>query len=199
METVAEGVETMDILQLMTDLKASHVQGYIFAKPQPQEEVLQRMENGVLEYEPIGPATHRSKRRAVYRQVSVIHENHCYEVVMRNLSRTGAAIEGLLEVPLGTSLVLDLGGGQLIVSRVERSKEHKQGLSFEAPLVSDGNDGLCTRHRISPYSLAAAGMPLAKLPTGNYSQIANPDHQKQSAPQFMVVDLASVPKARKAA
>ena len=42
------------------------------------------------------------------------------------------------------------------------------GIEFETPLVSDGAGGLCTRHRVSPYALAAAGMPLAALPPGNY-------------------------------
>jgi hypothetical protein len=43
----------------------------------------------------------------------VIHEDHRYEALLRNLSATGARIEGLVGVPVGTSLVLDLGAGQL--------------------------------------------------------------------------------------
>ena len=43
-----------------------------------------------------------------------------------------------------------------------------QGLEFELPLVDDGAGGLCTRNRVSPYLLAAAGMPLAALPEGYY-------------------------------
>ena len=35
-------------------------------------------------------------------------------------------------------------------------------------LVDDGAGGLCTRHRVSPYVLAQAGMPLGALPTGQY-------------------------------
>jgi hypothetical protein len=65
--------------------------------------------------------------------------------------------------------VLDLGEGQLAVCRVRRSQDATQGVEFETPLISDGADGLCTRHRISPYSLAAAGMPLTALPPGHYS------------------------------
>ena len=38
-----------------------------------------------------------------------------------------------------------------------------QGLEFELPLVDDGAGGLCTRNRVSPYVLAAAGMPLGPL------------------------------------
>jgi hypothetical protein len=189
METVAEGVEAMDELKLVCDLGASHIQGFIYSAALPQSDVLGRLEQGQLKFEPVGPAKHRADRKTVYRKVGVIHEDHRYEVVMRNLSKSGAAIEGLLDVPIGTDLVLDLGGGQLAVAVVRRSKGHSQGLEFEQPLVSDGADGLCTRHRISPYALAAAGMPLAALPPGNYIPPESDGHR--SRPRFMQVDLSA--------
>ena len=104
----------------------------------PQDELLKRLADGGLQFEPEGPATSRSDRRSMYRRVGVIHEDHRYEVVMRNLSKTGAGIEGLLDVPVGTDLVLDLGGGQLAVAKVMRSEGYSQGLGFEVPLISDG-------------------------------------------------------------
>ncbi len=194
METVAEGVEAMDELAKITELGASHIQGYIFSKALPQEALLARLERGGLKFDPEGPAKHRADRRSTYRRVGVIHEDHRYDVVMRNLSKSGAGIDGLLDVPLGTSLVLDLGGGQLVVAKVVRSEGYSQGLEFEQKLISDGADGLCTRHRISPYSLAAAGMPLAALPPGSYLPPERPD-LPQSKPHFLQVDLAVANKA----
>jgi hypothetical protein len=87
---------------------------------------------------------------------------------MRNLSRTGCLIEGLLDVPVATQFVVDFGNGQLAVATVRRATGSQQGLQFEVPLVDDGAGGLVTRNRISPYVLAAAGMPLAALPAGDY-------------------------------
>lgn len=194
METVAEGVEAMDELAKITELGASHIQGYIFSQALPQQALLERLEQGGLKFDPQGPAKHRADRMSTYRKVGVIHEDHRYEVVMRNLSKSGAGIEGLLDVPLGTSLVLDLGGGQLVVAEVVRSEGYSQGLEFETKLISDGADGLCTRHRISPYSLAAAGMPLAALPPGSYLPLERPD-LPQSKPHFLQVDLAIANKA----
>jgi diguanylate cyclase (GGDEF)-like protein/PAS domain S-box-containing protein len=194
METVAEGVEAMDELTTITELGASHIQGYIFSAALSQEALLERLEQGGLKFEPEGPAKHRADRRSTYRKVGVIHEDHRYEVVMRNLSKSGAGIEGLLDVPLGTSLVLDLGGGQLVVAEVVRSEGYSQGLEFEQKLISDGADGLCTRHRISPYALAAAGMPLAALPPGSYLPPIRPD-VSSSKPHFLQVDLAHSNKA----
>jgi hypothetical protein len=83
--------------------------------------------------------------------------------MMRNLSRTGCLIEGLMDVPLGTCFVVDFGEGQLAVAIVRRSADSMMGLEFETSLVDDGAGGLCTRHRVSPYVLAAAGMPLTAL------------------------------------
>ena len=194
METVCEGVEAMDELDLVTQLGTSHIQGYIFSKPVPNEEIFERLQRGELAYEPEGPARHRADRISTYRKIGVIHEDHRYECVMRNLSRTGARIEGLLNVPLGTNLVIDFGEGQLAVATVRRSKDAIQGVEFETPLVSDGADGLCTRHRVSPYSLAAAGMPLAALPTGYYPLVNNAgDGKAASRPAFMQIDLSQAP------
>ncbi len=194
METVCEGVEAMDELDLVAKLGSSHIQGYIFSKPVSNAEIIERFERGELAYQPQGPARHRADRMSTYRKVGVIHEDHRYECVMRNLSRTGARIEGMLNVPLGTNLVIDFGEGQLAVATVRRSKDAIQGVEFETPLVSDGAEGLCTRHRVSPYSLAAAGMPLAALPTGYYPLVKNAgDSQATSRPAFMQIDMTQAP------
>ena len=187
METVAEGVETHDELKLVTNRGATCVQGYIFSRAISHEEVLQRLEDGELEYEPRGPAKYRAERKTVFRRIGLIHEDHRYRVVLRNISKTGAMIEGLIDVPLGTEVVIDLGGGQLAVATVRRSFAHTQGLEFETALISDGADGLCTRHRVSPYQIEAAGKPLAALPQDAYSLIAG-NAVNQSPRRFMQVD-----------
>lgn len=191
METVAEGVEAQDELQLVTERGATLIQGFIFSRAMPQKDVLERLENGNLEFIPSGPAKHRADRRTVYRRIGIIHEDHRYEAVLRNISKTGAMIEGLLDVPVGTELVLDLGHGQLAVGSVRRSKGATQGLEFENSLISDGADGLCTRHRVNPYSLAAAGMPLAALPQGNYPLLPGVNEGPTSRPQFMQIDMSN--------
>jgi len=155
MKTTAEGVEAFDQLEIMKSLGADQIQGYLYSQPIPQAQVLKKLESGDFSFGPSGPKQHRPGRRAMFRRVSVIHEDHRYDVMLRNLSRTGALIEGLLDVPKGTELLLDLGEGQLVVGKVQRSREARQGLDFEVPLISDGADGLCTRHRVPPYVLEA--------------------------------------------
>ncbi|WP_250893572.1 EAL domain-containing protein [Croceibacterium selenioxidans] len=191
METTAEGVEAMDELGLIRTLSATNVQGFIYSRAVPQAQVVEKLATGDLTYKPMGPAKHRADRRTLFRMVGIIHEDHRYDAMLRNISRTGAMIEGLLDVPVGTDLVLDLGEGQLVVATVRRSQDATQGLEFETPLISDGADGLCTRHRVSPYALAAAGMPLRALPPGSYG-MPGMSLAEGSRPRFMQVDLSAL-------
>ena len=186
MDTTAEGIEALDELDLMNRLRVKQVQGFVYSGGLPFEEVISRMSSGEWLIEPSGPNRQRSERRTMLRKVGVIHEDHRYDVMMRNLSATGTMIEGLLDVPVGTQFVVDFGEGQLAVAHVRWSEGAFQGLQFEQPLVDDGLDGLCTRHRVSPYMLAAAGMPLAALPPGQYPLVGQSGGF--SLPRFQQVD-----------
>ena len=163
METTAEGIESLDQLDLIRGLNVSHVQGYVYSKPVPQAELLDHAAAGSWTIKPSGPARQRNDRFSLFRKVGAIHDNHRYAVVIRNLSTTGALIEGILDVPVGTRFVIDFGEGQLVTATVRRSAKHQQGIEFEQTMVSDGNGGLCTRHRVSPYLIAAAAQQTSAL------------------------------------
>ncbi len=187
METTAEGIESLDQLELIRKLHVSHVQGYVYSQPVANEVLLEKCDAGDWEITPTGPAVQRSDRLSMYRKIGAIHDDHYYKIVLRNLSTTGALIEGILDVPVGTKFVLDFGDGQLAVCKVVRSAGAQQGVAFEERLVHDGNGGLCTPRRISPYMMAAAGMPLSNLPPGYYEQHENVKVRK-SIPAFSTVD-----------
>ncbi len=192
METVAEGVEAMDELALVKERGADLVQGYIFSRPMAQDEVVRKFAEGAAFFRPNGPPRHRAERITIFRKVGLIHEDHYYDVILRNLSKTGARITGLARVPVGTEVVLDLGHGQLVVSRVVNASENSQGLQFETPLISDGTGGFMTRHRISPYSLAEAGIPLAALGAGAFP-LAKWREANKTIPKFVQLELAMPP------
>lgn len=191
METVAEGVEAMYELKLVKERGADLVQGHIFSRPLKQEEVIEGFVSRKVSLEPSGPPKHRADRYSVMRKIGLIHEDHYYDVVLRNLSKTGARIEGLAGVPIGTQVVLDLRSGQLAVCRVAQSNETSQGVEFESQLVSDGSGGLMTRHRVSPYALAEAGMPLTALGSGAYP-LAQWTKQSASPPKFIQLSIAGL-------
>ncbi|GMN12368.1 hypothetical protein MTsPCn7_01440 [Altererythrobacter sp. MTPC7] len=188
METTVEGVEAFDQLKVVRDKGAKLIQGWLYSKALTQEVILERIESGSFKIEPEGPDKYRSERRSVFRKIGIIHDDHHYTATMRDLSTRGSRIEGLVGVPVGTPLVLDLGGGQLVVCEVKRSQDATIAVEFESPLVSDGAGGLCTRHRVSPYALAAAGMPLTSIPEGRYPHEAI-SGKPTSKPQFMEIQV----------
>jgi diguanylate cyclase (GGDEF)-like protein len=173
METTAEGIESLDQLELVRKLNVSHVQGYVYSKAVPQAELLEHADAGSWTIKPAGPARQRNDRFSLFRKVGAIHDNHRYGVVIRNLSATGAFIEGLLDVPVGTRFVIDFGEGQLVTATVRRSMKHQQGVEFEQTMVSDGNGGLCTRHRVSPYLIAAAAQQTSALALPSFTTTAD--------------------------
>ena len=189
METTAEGIEAHDELDAMRELKVGQIQGYIYAEAVPYADVCEALMSGEWVIEPDGPSKYRPERRTVLRRVGLIHEDHRYEAMMRNLSRGGCMVEGLLDVPIGTNFVVDFGEGQLAVAVARRTAGSMQGLEFEHQLVDDGAGGLCTRHRVSPYVMAQAGMPMGALPPGQYPQQMMPQQGMGMAmPKFGQVD-----------
>ncbi|MFN3618984.1 EAL domain-containing protein [Sphingorhabdus sp.] len=173
LETTAEGIETLDQLELVRSLRVTHVQGYVYSQPVSNEVLLERCAAGEWIIQPAGPPVQRSDRFSMYRKIAAIHDNHRYAVVLRNISVSGALIEGIYDVPIGTKFVLDFGDGQLAVSTVMRSAGCQQGVAFEERLVSDGNGGLCTSRRVSPYMLAAASQSVTPMSQGQYASVGN--------------------------
>ena len=190
MDTTAEGIEAHDELEAMRQLKVKQIQGFIYAAAVSNDDVCEALLSGEWVIEPDGPSKYRPERRTVLRKVGLIHEDHRYEAMMRNLSRVGCMVEGLVDVPIGTPFVVDFSEGQLAVAVVRRSAGAMQGLEFEQQLVDDGAGGLCTRHRVSPYVMAQAGMPLQALPTGQYPmQLMQQPGAGISLPRFGAADL----------
>jgi len=168
MDTIANGIESADLLAALTTSGVRYLEGPIFSEPVDEDTLEQEMADGTWKIEPGSDRTRRARRRTVFRKIQVIHDDYAYEVTLRNLSKSGALIQGLADVPKGTQFVVDLGGGQLAVTTVTRSNGDVQGLEFEQSLIEDGSGGLCTRNRVSPYALAAAGTPLAALAPGKF-------------------------------
>jgi len=187
METTTEGVESFDQLDLIREVKVSHVQRYIFSKPLPGPQFIERTESGAWVLQSEGPARQRHERMTMYRNIGAVHEDRYYPAVLRNFSSTGALIEGIMDVPPETRFVLDFGEGQLVVATVKRSRKHQQGVEFDTPLVDDGNGGLCTRQRILPHHLAAAGIPRSSTEYMQ-RQVAQLATGKITMPRFAVVN-----------
>ena len=190
MDTIANGIESASLLTALGECGVRYLQGPIFCEPVDAETVEQEMAGDMWKIDPGERRTRRARRRTVFRKIQVFHDDYAYEVTLRNLSRTGALIQGLADVPKGTQFVVDLGGGQLAVATVIRSSGDTQGLEFEQSLVDDGSGGLCTRNRVSPYALASAGAPLAALAPGSYQGMMGGLIDQGGAPKFCYASTA---------
>jgi diguanylate cyclase (GGDEF)-like protein len=126
MDTTAEGIETMDQLALIRKLRVTHVQGFVYSKPLTSEELVKRFETGAWMFTPSGPPRQRSNRHTVYRAAAVVHGNQYCPILIRNLSESGALVEGMGSAPVGTRLLIDFGTGQLTLGVVRRvgPKQH---------------------------------------------------------------------------
>ncbi|RVU03979.1 EAL domain-containing protein [Novosphingobium umbonatum] len=136
METTAEGVETMDELDLVHRLGCSHVQGYIFAKPLTAADALELVGKG-LSMTPSGPRSARAPRRTMLRKVTLLASGHPYPVTIRNISEGGAMFEGLLDVPVGLDVEIAFAEDMLVPARVTWSKEGRTGIQFARQIRFD--------------------------------------------------------------
>ncbi|MGB7656180.1 MAG: EAL domain-containing protein, partial [Novosphingobium sp.] len=136
METTAEGVETLDELDLVRMLGCSHVQGYIYAKPLSFEDAITRLQSGLTAIA-IGPRAARASRQTMLRKVILDHAGQHYRATIRNISATGAMVEGLWNVPPGTIFRIMLAEGQMVTATARWCQEDRMGVEFAVPLALD--------------------------------------------------------------
>ncbi|MBU0775222.1 MAG: EAL domain-containing protein, partial [Alphaproteobacteria bacterium] len=130
MDTTAEGAETQDELALIRQLGCSHIQGYIYGRPMPAADVLasQRVNGSAAAAD--GFQSSRPARKTMLRTIAVHHDGHVYTGRVRNISSTGALIEGLWNVPLGTLFAIELSEGQFVNATARWSKDDRMGVEF---------------------------------------------------------------------
>lgn len=136
METTAEGVETLDELDLVRMLGCSHVQGFIYEKPLSAADAIQRLMTGLTAIA-TGPKSTRASRQTMLRRVVLDHDGERYDGTIRNISSTGALIEGLWNVPAGTSFEIHVSEGQAVGAIARWSRDDRMGVEFLAPMALD--------------------------------------------------------------
>ncbi len=140
METTAEGVETLDELDLVRALGCSHIQGYIYDKPLSAENAQNRLREGLTAIAK-GPKSNRAFRRKMFRTVTLHNDGHRYAAKIRNISDTGAMIEGLWNVPKGTVFKVEIADGQLVSATTRWSQDDRMGVEFTQAVNLDQTAG----------------------------------------------------------
>ena len=117
----------------MRGLGCSHIQGYVYDQPLTAAEAGQRVAAGV-KITASGPRSTRSLRKTVLRRVVMEHDGHVYDATVRNMSETGALIEGLWNVPEGTIFTVRLGEGQAVKAIARWCEDERVGMEFLSPI-----------------------------------------------------------------
>ena len=133
MDTTAEGVETLDELELVRLLGCSHIQGYIYHQPLDAEEAT-RLVQGDLAAEADGPRAARNPRQVLLRRVTVVHRDNRLTANIRNISEGGALVEGLWNMPVGTTVRIEFTADKVVSAQVRWASENRVGIEFSDPL-----------------------------------------------------------------
>jgi diguanylate cyclase (GGDEF)-like protein len=136
MDTTAEGVETLDELDLVRMHGCSHVQGFIYERPLDAPAALERLKTGLAAVAK-GPRSARAPRQTMLRKVLLDHNGQFYNGTIRNISSTGALVEGLWNVPVGTIFKIQLSDSHVAVATTRWCSEDRLGVVFAVPLPRD--------------------------------------------------------------
>ncbi|MBU0931997.1 MULTISPECIES: EAL domain-containing protein [Sphingobium] len=130
MDTTAEGAETQDELALIRQLGCSHIQGYIYGRPMPMADVMASQNRAGTAASANGFQSSRPERKTMLRTIAVHHDGHVYIGRVRNISATGALIEGLWNVPVGTLFAIELAENQFVNATSKWSRDDRMGVEF---------------------------------------------------------------------
>jgi diguanylate cyclase (GGDEF)-like protein len=138
MDTTAEGVETLDELDLVRLHGCSHVQGFIYEQPLSAAAATERLETGLTAVAR-GPRSARSPRHTMLRRVLLEHAGQTYNGTIRNISGGGAMIEGLWNVPVGTIFTVTISEHHRVTVTARWCEGDRMGVEFAQPLERDGS------------------------------------------------------------
>ncbi|WP_314375137.1 EAL domain-containing protein [Sphingomonas paucimobilis] len=139
METTAEGVELQDEIELIRELGCSHIQGFVYGRPVPVDEVHQMLGTGDARAEPVGLKSLRRARVKMLRTAQIISGSTILDVRIRDLSPSGMMIEGLppAYIVCGAAIGLRIGTDKPMRSYIRWEREGRVGIAFATPLPDD--------------------------------------------------------------
>lgn len=151
MDVTAEGVETLDELDLVRAHGCTHVQGYIYSKPLSARDADERLAAG-LAMEAVGPRSARAPRRTMLRKIVLEHAGQHYAGTIRNVSARGALIEGLWNVPEGTRFRIAISDTLTAEATARWCLDNRMGVEFDQALPDDlgGPPTLAVHDRLPP-------------------------------------------------
>jgi hypothetical protein len=89
------------------------------------------------------------------------HGGQQYQATVRNISSTGALVEGLWNVPPGTIFRIFFEAGKVVTATARWSQDDRTGMEFAAPLELDDRGRIASLHPVKPVAAIRAPEPRA--------------------------------------
>jgi len=126
-DVTAEGVETLDELELVRELGCTDIQGFLFGRPITAEDALRLAEDSrSMSAKDVEP---RAPRHSLIRRAALRLGAGTLPVRLRNISAEGAMIESGDAMQPGSDVELDVDGIRL-EAEVRWSQDGRTGLRF---------------------------------------------------------------------
>ena len=119
-------------------------------------EATERLRQG-LPISASGPRSARAKRFTMLRKVILECGGHHYHGTIRNISSTGALVEGLWNVPPGTRFSIALTENFKVIATSRWNAEDKMGVEFSRPLETEEDGSISILVREKQTVIARAG------------------------------------------
>ena len=139
METTAEGVELQDEIALVRSLGCSHIQGYVYGAGVRADEAAAQIAGHAGHMAPTGFKSSRAPRTRMLRTARCLVGGETGDVRIRNISATGALIDGI-EVDgeaIGMTLSIEVAEGQMVEAEVRWARDGRAGIAFLRPIDVD--------------------------------------------------------------
>jgi diguanylate cyclase (GGDEF)-like protein len=128
MSVTAEGVETLEELELVRELGCDEIQGFLFGRPMTADEALRlAADSKPMSANDVQP---RPPRHRLLRRGSLRWTGGILPVRLRNISAEGAMIESGNTMEPGSEIELDLADGLRLTGKVRWSQDGRVGLKF---------------------------------------------------------------------
>jgi len=121
-----------DKIDLIRELGCSHIQGYVYGKPARAAEVLKQLAAAAGMATATGYRVSRSPRTTMLRTARIASGDVVGEVRIRNMSSTGAMIDGVeIEGNVdGLDVLIELLEDQMFPAKLRWAADGKAGLEF---------------------------------------------------------------------
>ncbi len=140
MDTTAEGVESLDELELVRELGCSHIQGNIYHKALCAHDAAALVQ-GSLPLKAEGPRSARAPRKVLLKRIVIAHDGMRAPATLRSISEGGAMIDGVWGLAEGTPIGIEFSKGRTVKAQVRWTRESRIGVKFDRALhqQTDGN------------------------------------------------------------